>query len=144
MTPDQKGSIAEIAVMNAAAKLGVGVLKPLTDGERYDLVLDLRPRLVRVQCKWALRDDNVVVVRCRSCRRGRDGYVRRSYSADEVDAIAAYCLELDQCYFLPIRRFTGYTTILLRLAPTRNNQKLGINWAKDFEFKATLQEFVGP
>jgi hypothetical protein len=144
MTPDQKGSLAEAAIACAAIRLGIGVLKPLNDGLRHDLLFDLHPRLVRVQCKWATRDGDVVVVRCRSCRRGRDGYVRRSYSADEVDAIAAYCLDLDRCYFLPIDRFAGYTTVLLRLAPTRNNQKLGVNWAEHFEFDATLGQLVGP
>src|SRR5437588_11993735 len=52
MTPNQKGAIAEAAIAWQATKLGIGVLKPLGEGERYDLVLDLRPRLLRVQCKW--------------------------------------------------------------------------------------------
>ena len=52
LTTDQKGAIAELAIAHAAAVLGVGVFKPLTDGERYDLIFDLRPRLLRVQCKW--------------------------------------------------------------------------------------------
>jgi hypothetical protein len=144
MTPDQKGSIAEIAVMNAAVKLGIGVLKPMTDGERYDLVFDLRPRLVRVQCKWAVRFGDVVTIRCRSSRRGRDGYVRRSYSSGEIDAFAAYCAELDRCYYVPIERFDNRREIRLRLVPTRNNQERGINWAEDFQFEATLSRLVGP
>jgi PD-(D/E)XK endonuclease len=69
LTTDQKGAIAESAIVHAAVKLGVGVYKPLTDGERYDLILDLRPQLVRVQCKWATLDAGAVVVRCYSCRR---------------------------------------------------------------------------
>jgi hypothetical protein len=31
-------TIAELAIAREAAEVGVGVLKPLTDGERYDLV----------------------------------------------------------------------------------------------------------
>ena len=53
LTPDEKGAIAELAIAHAASKLPIGVLKPLNDGERYDLVFDLRPSLLRVQCKWA-------------------------------------------------------------------------------------------
>ncbi len=75
----------------AATKLGIGVFKPLTDGERYDLIFDLRPRLVRVQCKWAGRRGDVVVVRCVSARRAADGLRHRPYTADEIDALAAYC-----------------------------------------------------
>jgi hypothetical protein len=60
------------------------------------------------------------------------------YVADEVDAIAAYCAPLDRCYFLPLASLTQRRYVQLRLAPTRNNQRRGINWAEDFEFGATL------
>ena len=77
LTTDQKGAIAEAEIALAATKLGIGVLKPLAEGERYDLIFDLRPSLVRVQCKWAPLCEGVVVVRCYSARRNRDGLLRR-------------------------------------------------------------------
>ena len=52
LTTDQKGAILELAIAREAAALGAGVFKALTDGERYDLIFDVRPRLLRVQCKW--------------------------------------------------------------------------------------------
>jgi hypothetical protein len=67
MTPDQKGSIAEAAIVCAAIRLGIGVSRPVSP-QRYDLVFDLGS-LVRVQCKWAVRIDDVVTFRCYSCRR---------------------------------------------------------------------------
>jgi hypothetical protein len=54
LTTDQKGAVAEQGIAFEAIKRGLGVFMPLCD-ERYDLILDLRPRLVRVQCKWAVR-----------------------------------------------------------------------------------------
>jgi hypothetical protein len=42
LTTDQKGAAAELAIAHVAADLGVGVLKPLTEGERCDLIFDLR------------------------------------------------------------------------------------------------------
>jgi hypothetical protein len=62
LTTDQKGSIAEMAIASAAIKLGVGVLKPLSDGHRYDLIFDVVPDLLRVQCKWAVRRGDVVMI----------------------------------------------------------------------------------
>jgi PD-(D/E)XK endonuclease len=64
--------------------------------------------------------------------------LKRSYTSEEVDAVAAYCDELDRCYLIPIDRVDGLTTIQLRLAPAKNNQARRINWAKDFQFDATL------
>jgi PD-(D/E)XK endonuclease len=143
LTTDEKGSIAELAIASAAAKLHVGVFKPLTDGERYDLIFDLRPSLVRVQCKWATRNGDVVGVRAYSCRRTAEGLVRRGYSADEIDAIAAYCLELDTCYFIPFGVIGNQRVIQLRLRPTRNNQRRRIRWAEEFDFAATLRPRLG-
>ena len=144
LTTDQKGAIAESAIVHEAIKLGIGVFKPLTDGERYDLIFDLRPRLMRVQCKWARRDGDVVIVRCRSCRRTRDGLVHRGYTRTEVDAIAGYCAELNRSYLVPIDRFEGMSDLQLRLAPARNNQRLRINWADEFGLEARLKGLVGP
>ena len=137
LTTDQKGAVAELAIARHAAELGIGVWAAYTV-ERYDLIFDLRPQLMRVQCKWARRYGDVVIVRCCSNRGNRDGLLRRLYSADQIDAFAAYCADTDRCYFLPLTRFGGRSAIQLRLAPTRNNQAAGVNWAKDFEFAATI------
>jgi hypothetical protein len=113
--------------------------------ERYDLILDLRPRLLRVQCKTAVAGGGeILVVRCYSRRRTPQGLVNWAYTTDEVDAIAAYCDELDRCFLIPIERIDGRTTIQLRLAPARNNQARRINWAVDFELPATLSRLQGP
>jgi PD-(D/E)XK endonuclease len=121
LTTDQKGVLAEQAIAFEALTHRVGVSRPLGD-ERYDLILDLRPNLVRVQCKWAARVGDVVVVRTRRGRRGRAGLIYRYYSPDEIDAVAAYCPETEQCYLLPHELSVGRAAVQLRLAPTRNNQ----------------------
>jgi hypothetical protein len=144
LTTDQKGAAAELAIAHAAAELGVGVFKPLTDGERYDLIFETGSRLIRVQCKWAPVHGQTVIVRCYSNRRAREGLRRRTYTAGEADAIAAYCPGLNRCFFVPAERFDGHAQLLLRLAPSRNNQRLGINWAEDFDFGARLTALLGP
>jgi PD-(D/E)XK endonuclease len=138
LTTDQKGAIAEAAIAYHALRLGVPVFRPLAECGRYDLIFDLRGQLRRVQCKWASQDGDALMIHCCSHRRNRDGIVRRWYSADEIDAFAAYSFDLDACYFLPIEIFGGRTSIRLRVAPARNNQKLGVNWAADWTFAARL------
>jgi prevent-host-death family protein len=136
LTTDQKGNVAEQAVVLAATKLELSVLRPVGEGCRYDLVLDLGSRLLRVQCKWARRHEGVVVVRCQSNRRGPNGLEWRSYTSEQVDAIAAYCPDVDSCYLLPIERVEGCRQVHLRLVPAKNAQRGGIVWAHDFEFSA--------
>jgi hypothetical protein len=141
-TPSQKGSIAESAIVHAAIRLGISVFAPFNEGLRYDLIFELDGRFVRVQCKWAVTRRDVVVVTCRRIRRAPDGFIRLPYTASEIDAYAAYCAELERCYFIPFRAFPLHrTAIHLRLGPPRNNQQRGINWAEEYEFGATLARF---
>jgi PD-(D/E)XK endonuclease len=143
LTTDQKGVIAEQAIAWAAIQAGLGVCLPLGD-ERYDLILDLRPTLLRVQCKWAVFTKGVVQIRTRRCRRGREGLIHRYYEPGAIDVIAAYCNELDRCYLLPTDLSVGRAAVQLRVTPTLNNQQRRIHWAQDFEFGATIERLKGP
>ena len=91
-----------------------------------------------------VRNGDVVVIRTRRCRRGAEGLIHRSYESGEIDAIAAYCADIEQCYLLPAELSIQRAAVQLRLAPTRNNQAAGINWARDFELGATLSKLQGP
>ena len=143
LSTNQKGLLAEAAVIFECAKLGVGIARPLDD-ERYDLILDLRPQLLRIQCKWAVRRGDVVAITVRTNRRGPSGYVHTRYTPDEIDAIAAYCAETKTCFLLPPEMSVYRAGVQLRLAPPLNNQRRGINWARDYEFGATLERLRGP
>lgn len=143
LTTNQKGTLAEAKIAARALELGFGVSRPLDD-ERYDLILDLRPALMRVQCKWVCRAGEVIVARLYTSRRGPDGLINRRYSAGEFDAFGLYCHDNDECYLLPADEFVAFRQIHLRLSPTRNNQALGIQWARDYELGATLSRLPGP
>jgi len=69
--------------------------------------------LLRVQCKWARRHDDVIVVPCYRNRRNRDGLLRQFYSPDEIDAYAAYCADAGKWYFLPMEEFSNRIAIQL-------------------------------
>ena len=138
LTSDQKGAIAETAIAHQAIKLGFDVYKPINEGTRFDLIIDVSGRLVRVQCKWAPRHGDVLTVQCCSSRRTRTGHVKRAYTREEIDAFGVYSPAEDRCYLLPIEDFPQRRAIRLRLGPTRNNQRVGIRWAEDYEFVARL------
>ena len=143
LTTDQKGIVAEMKIAAVALAAGVGVAQPM-GAERYDLIFDLGPTLIRVQCKWAVRLGDVVVIRARRVRRGAEGLIRRPYLPGEIDAIVGYCAGTEGCYYLPTELSVERAAVQLRLAPTKNNQALGINWARDFELGATLARLQGP
>jgi PD-(D/E)XK endonuclease len=143
LTTNQKGAIAEMRVAVAAMERGLGVWRCLDD-ERFDLIVDLRPDLLRVQCKWAHRAGDVVSARLYTSRRGPQGLISRRYARGEFDAFGLYCADTERCYLLPADEFVANRQVYLRLSPTRNNQQLGIRWARDYEFGATLSRLSGP
>jgi PD-(D/E)XK endonuclease len=135
-----KGAIAEAAIAAAAIELGIFVLRPLVEGRRYDLIFDTGDRLLRVQCKWAAQKGAVIVVHTRTSRLTPHGYVRSTYSAAEVDAIAVYCQELKRCFLLPIDEVAGRFVVHLRLAPAANNQEVAIKYAADYELPGAIAQ----
>jgi PD-(D/E)XK nuclease superfamily protein len=140
LTTDQQGAIAETAIAHEAVRLGIEVYRPVAEGGRFDLVFAFEDAsLARVQCKWAPMQDGVIVIRSYSCRRTADGIRRRVYRLDEIDALAAYCPDSRRCYHVPAAKIAGRFGFQLRLAPTRNNQADGVNWAVEYELGAIAQ-----
>ena len=140
LTPSRKGAVAEAEITAAAARLGMDVYRPVVEGCRCDLILGLGDRLLRIQCKWSRRHGDVVRVMIRTNRTTPSGYVHTKYTAEEIDAVMAYCPELHQCYFLPISMVAGRNCVYLRLAPAKNCQAAGIQWARDFEFPGAIAQ----
>ncbi|MGA9286303.1 MAG: group I intron-associated PD-(D/E)XK endonuclease [Solirubrobacteraceae bacterium] len=139
----RKGAVAEAEIAAAAIRLELPVLRPVAEGGRYDIVIDIGERLLRVQCKWASRIGDVLNVRCATSRHTPRGYIKTTYSVDEIDVIAAYAPDTDRCYLIPIGEAAGMAALSLRLEPTRNNQATNVRWARDYEFETALRRDWG-
>jgi prevent-host-death family protein len=104
-------------------------------------VFEVGSRFLRVQCKWAtlVRDGGVVYAQLAGSRHTPAGYVRTTYTPEEIDAVALYCEELAQCYLLPIELVAGRNALHLRLTTPRNRQRAALNWAADHRLGAIAQ-----
>lgn len=138
---NHKGNIAELAIAAEFAKCGVSVLKPLTEHERYDLGLEMNGSFIRVQCKWASQDEEVLRVHLSRSRRGPDGLIGRRYTRDEIDAIAAYCGDLDRAYLIPFERVEGQWALQMRLTPPRNGQRAAVHFAAEYELPGAVAQW---
>src|SRR3954454_13723916 len=139
MTPHRKGAIAETRIAAELTQLGLDVYRPVAEGGRYDLLVDCGSRLLRGQCKWALCAGGVVIVRTRTSRLTPRGYVRTTYRAGEIDGVAAYCAEVERCFWLPITEFEDRVSVSLRLVASGNGQRSGLRWASDHPLGAIAQ-----
>jgi len=144
LSTDKKGAIAEPAIAHAAIQLGIDVYKPLSDGTRADLVFDLGRMLPRVQCKRAPLHGDAVLVRCYQRGGTADGARRTLYTHEEIDAIGAYCADLDRSFSIPAVRWAGRSQLHLRVAPSLNNRRERVNWADDYAMESLESESLGP
>lgn len=114
-----KGDVVVLAIASALAKRGERILMPFSQSEGYDLALDRKGGLFRIQCKSGrLRGGSVVFNTASHGPRAE----RRIYSG-EVDAFGVYCGELDKCYLVPIEAVATRNCAMLRVAPPQINNK---------------------
>ena len=124
-----KGNAAEAAVLNAFVKRGLDVLVPFGEGQPYDLVVHLPGDVfLRVQCKNARWDRGCVVFNGRTTDHGRG---RLTYKG-LADAFGVFEPRRCGVYLVPVAHVPGYEG-RLRVHPTRNNQRLKVRHAKEYE-----------
>ena len=128
LTTNQKGAIAEPAITFRGVEARHPRAPADTDGHRYDIVFDLGSRFLRVQCKWAVRHGDVISRALLLVIAGRADGLPGGYTADEVDALAAYCAEVDRCYLIPVALRGGATSS--SGLPRRETTSAGVNWAR--------------
>ncbi len=134
------GEYSEIVIAERLLRAGYGVLAPLGDSLRYDLVIeDADGKLWKVQCKtaWLEKGNNSEKLRFSASsnhyhyRGGRYNHARRGYRG-QVDYFAVYSPDLDKVYFIPIEQ-VGATEMTLRLIMPKGRNQHGIKMAEDYE-----------
>lgn len=139
--PNRRGLESELAIELEATRCGVSVFRPTASADTTDLIFDVGGKLLRVQCKSATRAGSVLKISLRRSRNQSGGRrVYGTYSATEVDLLAAYCADLDRCFLLPAALIDGKTSVFLRLEAALNGQTNGVHLASDFALPAVIAE----
>jgi prevent-host-death family protein len=140
LNPNHRGAVAEAAIAYEATRLGLSVFKPIAEHGRTDLVLEIAGRLLKVQCKSASTNGEVVRIGLESHWQTATRKVRSLYLAGEIDLIAAHCPELGRSYLLPFDVVAGQGGVQLRLSKARNGQLAAVHWAPDYEFPGAVAQ----
>ena len=119
-----------MAVIREAVMRGYRVSLPMSEDCPYDLVVERRGALERVQCKYAESNGLVVPVRCKTSNANCE--IR--YTSAEIEWLAVYDATTAACYFLPATLLgeAGRTIVHLRLGPPANRQVARLHWATDY------------
>jgi hypothetical protein len=132
--PVDVGQRTEAAIVSELVRRGYSVLLPFGVNQRYDLVVDLGERLLRVQCKTGRRRGGCIEFSTVSVRTNTRGWSIRSY-VGEADLFLVYWPENRRIYAVPVEEAQG-SRFFLRVDPPANGQRRRIRFASDYELPA--------
>jgi hypothetical protein len=117
-----RGDLAEMQFMTAAASRGFAVSKPYGDNEKYDLIVDVGRRMWRVQVKssGAMHHRGYAV---RASWRTSDRQI--SYKPSQVDFLAVTIVGEGIWYVIPVRALAGRLSINLYPFGSRRGSRNG-------------------
>lgn len=138
LSSKQKGNLTELQCITAFYELGYAVSIPYGENSRYDFIADVNGKLLKIQVKTSTAKDNGAVIEfsCRSTRVNSQGNISRTYTKEEIDYFCTYYN--GKCYLVPVTECSANKK--LRFEPTKSGQKVGINFAEDYELEKQLKE----
>jgi hypothetical protein len=140
--PVDVGLRHEALIVSELLRRGLHVLLPHGFNRRYDLVLDLNDRFVRVQCKSARLMSGAVTFKTVSVRSNRRQTLRRRY-VGEIEFFMVYCPSTDDIYVVSIDE-APMAEVTLRLTPPANNQVARVRMARDHLLDVALATTLRP
>ena len=123
-----KGDITELLVAAHLLELGYIVSKPLTQDSKYDLIVDIQHKLIRLQVKTARLNNSIgesIKFNCRSTTNNVRECKQRYYSIEDVDYFATYWK--DKVYLVPVDECSS-EKILWIDKPTYKNSSFAENY----------------
>lgn len=135
----KKGLLTELQCELDFRNMGFVVSKPITPDSRYDYIVDINGKLIRIQCKTGASydEDNAFSFLC--CSTNWNSKSLHSYSKEEIDYY--YIRFKDKSYLFPVELGNKKTKIL-RLETKNKSNQASITWAKDYEFDKVMEEIM--
>jgi hypothetical protein len=135
-----KGDLGVAKAHADLAAQGYVVLFPATEHAPFDLVAYRDDVFRRIQVKYRAARAGTITVYLRSVWADRNGTHTKAMDKAAIDVVCIYCPDTDECYYLRPRDHGGSVTI--RIAPSRNGQRIGVLPAASFRNMPTFGPVV--
>ena len=113
LSSQYKGTITELNVASYLLALGYNVSQPLTQDSKYDLIVDVDHKLIRLQVKTARINDKTqglsIKFNCRSTTNNVRECKQRYYSVEDVDYFATYWD--NKVFLIPVNECSAEKTL---------------------------------
>ena len=133
-----KGYLTEQKCFVKCLEAGYTISKPLFDNARYDFILDTGTKLLRIQVKTSVwnEDHSAFSFNGYSQHSTGNGNKRMKYTSTEIDY---FMTEKDDVFYLYPAEEQGFVSRVLRITSKQNQSS--IKWAKDYEFEEVSKNF---
>ena len=137
MNTKEIGNLTELQCITGLYELGCDVSIPFGNSQKYDLIIDYKNILYKVQVKHA-NDHNGEYFTFKTRWQGHNmsGYTQTKYTKDDIDFFATYYQ--GNVYLIPVEQCSGAEKTI-RIIPPKNGQTKNINFAKDYSAKEVLE-----
>lgn len=136
LSTQQKGIITELQVAICFLQMGYNVSQPLTQDSKYDLIVDVNHRLLRIQVKTSRKNEKTsgysIKFNCRSTTNNVRECKQRYYSTEDVDYFATYWD--GQVYLVPVNQCSAEKILWIDKPQNKNG-----SYAKNFLAKEVLK-----
>lgn len=113
LSSQYKGTITELNVASHLLSLGYNVSQPLTQDSKYDLIVDVNHKLIRIQVKTARINEKTqglsIKFNCRSTTNNVRECKQRYYSTEDVDYFATWWN--NEVFIIPVNECSAEKTI---------------------------------
>ncbi|WP_111512292.1 group I intron-associated PD-(D/E)XK endonuclease [Mycobacterium kyogaense] len=125
-----KGDLGIAKVHADLVAKGFTILFPATEHAPFDLVAYGAGSFTRLQVKYRSARSGAVKVQFRSSWADRAGTHSTQIDKTSIDAVAIYCPDTDQCYY--VNPLAPGSSVTLCMVSSRNGQRAGVLDASAF------------
>ena len=128
------GNLTELQCMTYLYGLGYSISIPFGNADKYDLILDIKSKLYKIQIKHSSEHKNdfgeveYIKFKCTWQSHNTNGYAKVQYQENEIDFFATFWN--GKCYLVPVDECSNEK--ILRIKPPKNNQRKGISFLEDY------------
>lgn len=134
-----QGKTTEMQVALAFIQRGYQVSQPLVSDSRYDFIIDINNKLIRLQVKTCrvFEEDGYIDFATSTSHTNTQGTINHSYTENEIDYFATFYD--GKCYVISVND-CGTRNQRLRIIPPKNGNQRGSKMLKDYTIDKFLEK----
>lgn len=141
MTTKEQGIIGEAQVLAKFQSLNIPVSIPFGDNQPYDLIIDVKGKLYKIQVKTSSQTDNgKTTFRLQKVRVNQSKNTVSYYKESEIDYYALYSIVRNKIFLIPFSEsYNSCITIRYEENKYSNGNQFDVKYEDDYTVEKVLK-----